>query len=74
MSEMKKYRVYVEFHTEMSTEVMAVDKESALKQVDGLISFDNLRNIGGVSWDPIELDGGARKARELVYEIKEVEK
>lgn len=74
MSEMKKYRVYVEFHTEMSTEVMAVDKESALKQVDGLVSYDTLKNLGGVSWDCIELDGGARKARELVYEMQEVEK
>ena len=74
MSDMKKYRVYVEFHAEMSTEVMAVDKESALKQVDELISFGILQNLGGLSWDCIELDGGAKKARELVYKIKEVEK
>ena len=73
MTNMKKYRVYVNLSNRISTEVLAPDADSAKAQIDSLDFHDAMRHICGREWDCWETSGGVAKVREIVQSIGEYE-
>lgn len=73
MPNLKKYRVYVRFETEISTEVLAKDEEAAKRQIGELDFSEAVKHLADREWDCWEYYGGVKKVREVVVHSREIE-
>ncbi len=68
----KKYRVYVEFSTSISTDVMAGNAEEARDKIDK--TYDKaLEHLGGRKYTVWNLHGGVKKVCEVRKRTEEYE-
>lgn len=68
----KKYRVYVEFSTSISTDVMADSAEEARDKIDK--TYDKtLEHLGGRKYTVWDLHGGVKKVCEVRKRTEEYE-
>lgn len=69
----KKYRVYIEFTTHLSTDVLAKSAEDAHEKIDKLDYSRALERLGGRKWQSWELHGGVKKVCEVRRRVEEYE-
>jgi len=73
MAKRKKYRVYVEFATRLSTDVSAESAVAAKESIDRFDYSKALESLGGKKWKSWELHGGVKKVCEVRKRIEEYE-
>ena len=74
MAKNRKFRVYVEFTTRLSTDVFAESAESAYESIDKFEFSKALDKLGGRRWQSWELHGGVKKVCEVLKRTEEYEK